>query len=128
MEDWLHPYTLTSPPKKKKNTHYSLTFFIYLHSVLNRFHLIDIITKCSQHIFHSYSLQRCYLHQPCMKNIFDHCIGSLPLCSLLTDSQISQFISYANGMPSRSSFHCGTISLVFCSLISPIPIDHFPFF
>ncbi|RBQ24806.1 MAG: hypothetical protein ALMCE001_09810 [Methanocorpusculum sp. MCE] len=59
------------PPKKKKNTHYSLTFFIYLHSVLNRFHLIDIITKCSQHIFHSYSLQRCYLHQPCMKNIFD---------------------------------------------------------
>ncbi|RBQ25612.1 MAG: hypothetical protein ALMCE001_00780 [Methanocorpusculum sp. MCE] len=68
-----------SPPQKKKNTHYSLTFFFYLHSVLNRFHLIDIITKCSQHIFHSYSLQRCYLHQPCMKNIFDHCIGSLAL-------------------------------------------------
>ncbi|RBQ24863.1 MAG: hypothetical protein ALMCE001_09570 [Methanocorpusculum sp. MCE] len=68
-----------SPTQKKKNTHYSLTFFFYLHSVLNRFHLIDIITKCSQHIFHSYSLQRCYLHQPCMKNIFDHCIGSLAL-------------------------------------------------
>eukprot|EP00831_Metopus_contortus_P003328 TRINITY_DN11232_c0_g1_i4.p3 TRINITY_DN11232_c0_g1~~TRINITY_DN11232_c0_g1_i4.p3 ORF type:complete len:105 (+),score=14.47 TRINITY_DN11232_c0_g1_i4:45-359(+) len=38
-------------------------------SVLNRFHLIDIITKCSQHICHSYSLQRCYLHQPCVKNM-----------------------------------------------------------
>ncbi|RBQ25162.1 MAG: hypothetical protein ALMCE001_06090 [Methanocorpusculum sp. MCE] len=69
-----------SPPQKKEEYPLFLdVFFFNLHSVLNRFHLIDIITKCSQHIFHSYSLQRCYLHQPCMKNIFDHCIGSLAL-------------------------------------------------
>ncbi len=75
-----HP--LIPPPKKKENHDKSQLFldvFFNLHPVLNRFHLIDIITKCSQHIFHSHSLQRCYLHQPCMKDIFDHCIGSLPL-------------------------------------------------
>ncbi|RBQ24736.1 MAG: hypothetical protein ALMCE001_10940 [Methanocorpusculum sp. MCE] len=58
-----------APPKKEKYPLFLDVFFFNLHSVLNRFHLIDIITKCSQHIFHSYSLQRCYLHQPCMKNM-----------------------------------------------------------
>jgi len=62
----------------QKNADYSMDFFS-LNPVLNRFHLINIITKCNQHIFHSYSLECCYLHQPHMKDIFDHCVVSLPL-------------------------------------------------